>query len=65
MNILFVLCNIGIREILLIVVIILILFGARKIPQLMKGFGEGINEFKKATKGDNKDKDSDLKEIDK
>ncbi len=35
-------------SILLIIVVILILFGGKKIPELMKGLGEGMREFKKA-----------------
>lgn len=35
-------------EIILIVLVILILFGGRKIPELMKGLGKGIKEFKNA-----------------
>lgn len=34
-------------ELMMIVAVILLLFGARKIPQLMRGLGSGINEFKK------------------
>ncbi len=40
----------GGQEILIIAIIILLLFGGRKIPELMKGLGSGIKEFKKATK---------------
>ena len=40
----------GIQEILLIVVVLLILFGGKKIPELMRGLGSGIKEFKDATK---------------
>ncbi len=36
----------GIVEILLIVVVIVLLFGARKIPEVMKGLGQGIREFR-------------------
>ncbi|RLD70573.1 MAG: twin-arginine translocase TatA/TatE family subunit [Bacteroidetes bacterium] len=39
----------GGQEIILIVLAILILFGGRKIPELMKGIGKGIKEFKNAT----------------
>lgn len=39
--------NIGWQEILLILLIVLLLFGARKIPDLAKGLGKGIREFKK------------------
>jgi sec-independent protein translocase protein TatA len=43
---------IGPTEIILILVGLLILFGGKKIPQLMKGLGEGMREFKKASKGE-------------
>ena len=36
-------------EIILIVLALLLLFGGRKIPEIMKGFGKGIKEFKDAT----------------
>jgi sec-independent protein translocase protein TatA len=42
--------NIGTPEILLIVIAILILFGAKKIPEFAKGIGKGMKEFKKAVK---------------
>lgn len=48
----------GAPEIILIVVVVLILFGGKKIPELMKGLGSGIKEFKDATK----DKDTTKKE---
>lgn len=37
-------------QIILILIIVLVLFGAKKIPELAKGLGKGINEFKKATR---------------
>jgi len=37
-------------ELVAIVIVVLLLFGGRKIPELMKGLGSGIKEFKKATK---------------
>lgn len=39
--------SIGVREVLVIVLIIVILFGARRIPELAKGMGQGIKEFKR------------------
>jgi len=42
--------NFGATEIILILLIIVLLFGARKIPELMKGIGQGMKEFKKASK---------------
>src|SRR5207249_1925208 len=50
MNIMFGLFNLGGGEIILILALILILFGAKKLPELAKGLGQGIKEFKKATK---------------
>ena len=47
--------NLGAPEILLIVLVILILFGAKKIPELAKGIGKGMKEFKNATKEDPED----------
>ena len=44
--------KLGATEIILIVVVIVLLFGGKKIPELMKGLGSGINEFKKASKGE-------------
>ena len=44
--------NFGFWEILLIVLVILLLFGGRRIPELMRGIGKGINNFKKGVKGE-------------
>ncbi len=41
---------IGSQEIIIIGIIILLLFGGRKIPELMRGLGSGIKEFKDASK---------------
>lgn len=46
---------IGVWEGVLIVAIILIIFGAGKLPQVGKAFGEGIKNFKKATGNDDSD----------
>jgi sec-independent protein translocase protein TatA len=45
----------GGASIALIVVVVLLLFGGRKIPELMRGLGSGIKEFKNASKDDNKE----------
>ena len=53
---------IGWPQIVLIVVVVLILFGGKKLPELMKGVGKGMKEFKDATKElgeDNKDNKED------
>jgi sec-independent protein translocase protein TatA len=44
--------GLGAPEIILIIVAILILFGGRKIPELMKGLGQGVKEFKDASNKD-------------
>ncbi len=53
--------NIGLPELLVILVIIVVIFGAGKLPQLGKGLGEGIKNFKDAMregqKGDDQKKD--------
>ena len=49
MNTMFGLFNLGGGEIILILAIVLILFGAKRLPELAKGLGQGIKEFKKAT----------------
>jgi sec-independent protein translocase protein TatA len=43
-------------QIAIIVVVILLLFGGRKIPELMRGLGSGIKEFKNASKEDEAEK---------
>lgn len=52
----------GAPEIIIIVLAIVLLFGGRKIPELMRGLGRGMKEFKNAQKddddGENKDKKS-------
>jgi sec-independent protein translocase protein TatA len=50
MNVMFGLFNLGGGEIILILALVLILFGAKKLPELAKGLGTGIKEFKKATR---------------
>jgi sec-independent protein translocase protein TatA len=51
--------RIGITEILLILLIVLLLFGGRKIPELMRGLGRGVKEFKDASKDVDKTADKD------
>lgn len=47
--------GLGTPEIILIGIVILVLFGAKKIPDLMQGLGKGIKEFKKASSDIEKD----------
>lgn len=68
MNLSILLGMIGPWQIVLIVVIVLLLFGGKKIPELMKGIGKGTREFKKGLSGDEeekKEKDADNKKIEK
>ena len=51
--------GLGMPELLIILVIILVLFGSRRIPDLAKGLGEGIRNFKSGIRGD-----EDKREID-
>ncbi|HXD00439.1 MAG TPA: twin-arginine translocase TatA/TatE family subunit [Verrucomicrobiae bacterium] len=50
MNAMLGLFNLGGGEVILIFAVILLLFGAKKLPELAKGLGTGIKEFKKATR---------------
>jgi sec-independent protein translocase protein TatA len=49
-----ILAGIGPTEIILILVVVLLFFGGRKIPELMRGLGQGMKEFKDASKGEDK-----------
>ena len=51
MNHLLFLGNLGMGEIVIIAIIVLLLFGGKKIPELMKGIGKGIKNFKEGVKG--------------
>ncbi|MFM7981691.1 MAG: twin-arginine translocase TatA/TatE family subunit [Candidatus Fonsibacter sp.] len=44
--------GLGAPEIIIILVIILLMFGGKKIPELMRGLGKGVKEFKDASKGE-------------
>ncbi len=52
----FITLAIGVWQIVVVVMLVLLLFGGRKIPELMRGVGQGMKEFKKAT-ADNDDDD--------
>lgn len=49
--------GVGIKEILIVLVIIVILFGAKRIPEVMKGMGRGIREFKDGMRDEDKNDD--------
>ena len=59
MKIMLFLGNLGMPELIIIAFIILLLFGAKRIPDLMKGIGKGVKSFKEGMK----DVDDDVKEI--
>lgn len=50
---------IGFQELLLILLIVVVLFGARRIPEIARGLGEGIRGFRSSLKGENEDKHGD------
>ena len=52
---------IGWQQILIIAIIILVLFGGKKIPEMMRGVGKGMKEFKDATKADVETEEDDKK----
>ena len=56
--------NFGFQEILLIAVVILVLFGGRKIPEFMRGLGKGIREFNDAKDNVKKELEEGMKEKD-
>jgi sec-independent protein translocase protein TatA len=49
--------KLGLPELLLILAIVLVIFGGRKIPEIMRGFGEGIRSFKEGMHGGDKPED--------
>lgn len=51
MNTLLFLGNLGGSEVLIIAIVVLLLFGGKKIPELMKGLGKGVKSFKDGIKG--------------
>ncbi len=52
--------NLGATEIILIVLVILVFFGAKKIPELAQGLGKGFEEFRKATREIQEDVEKDI-----
>jgi sec-independent protein translocase protein TatA len=58
--------DLGVGKLLIIFAVIMILFGSKKLPDLAKGLGKGIRDFKSALKGEDEDESSDKnKKIDK
>jgi sec-independent protein translocase protein TatA len=54
--------SLGFPELLVILGVAVLLFGGKKIPEVAKGLGEGIRNFKSALKGDNEDKPEEKKQ---
>lgn len=52
--------NFGVQEILLIVLVVLLFFGGKKIPELMKGLGKGVRSFKEGMNGIGNDLKEDI-----
>ncbi len=57
--------GLGIPELLVIFFLIILLFGAKKLPELASGLGKGIKEFKKATQGRDEDNQKKIEEANK
>lgn len=57
--------NLGASEIMIIALIVLLLFGGKKIPELMKGLGKGIRDFKNAKEGVMDEIKNEVKKIEK
>ncbi len=53
--------NLGAFELLVIVAIVMLFFGGKKIPELMRGLGKGMHEFKKASAGEGHDDEAEKK----
>jgi sec-independent protein translocase protein TatA len=56
--------NLGASEIILILLVILLFFGAKKIPELAQGLGKGLREFRKAAREVQEDIEKEVKQID-
>jgi sec-independent protein translocase protein TatA len=55
--------GLGVQELMIIFLIIIVLFGAKKIPEIAKGLGKGIREFKRATEHGADDDDAEPKKV--
>lgn len=55
--------GLGIQELIIIFLIIMVLFGAKKLPEMGKGLGRGIREFKRATDSATDDDDVEPKKV--
>jgi sec-independent protein translocase protein TatA len=62
MNLSILLIGLGPMEIILIVAVVILLFGGKKIPELFKGIGQGMKEFKKASRSGDEEEEPENKE---
>jgi sec-independent protein translocase protein TatA len=65
MNLFIIAGIVGPQELILIVLALLLMFGGTKIPELMKGLGKGIKEFKNASKADDEEPKKDSEKLEK
>jgi sec-independent protein translocase protein TatA len=56
--------NIGGPELLLILIVIFLFFGAKKLPEIAKGLGQGIREFRKAARDIQEEVNKEVKQVD-
>ena len=65
MNLLIIAGIIGPQELIIVLVVVVLMFGGTKIPELMKGLGKGIKEFKNASKSEDEEAKKDADKIEK
>lgn len=65
MNLFVIAGMIGPQELIIILVVVVLMFGGTKIPELMKGFGKGLKEFKNASKTDDEETKKDSEKLEK
>ena len=65
MNLLIIAGMVGPQELIIVLVVVVLMFGGTKIPELMKGLGKGIKEFKNASKTEDEDPKKDADKIEK
>lgn len=65
MNLLIIAGIIGPQELIIVLVVVVLMFGGTKIPELMKGLGKGIKEFKNASKTEDEEPKKDTEKIEK
>lgn len=65
MNLFVIAGMIGPQELIIVLIVVVLLFGGTKIPELMKGLGKGIKEFKNASKEENEEPKKNTEKIEK